>query len=87
MYNTTQPPYDLMATGGNFMSDGMGTAFHQIDRRRKQWRLCMEWAKRKCLLSKSHYFGNRKHHAEFMGIDTTLLWKHSMMVFIISICT
>ena len=27
MYNTTQPPYDLMATGGNFMSDGMGTAF------------------------------------------------------------
>jgi len=27
MYNTTQAPYDLMATGGNFMSDGMGTAF------------------------------------------------------------
>lgn len=27
MYNTTEPPYDLMATGGNFMSDGMGTAF------------------------------------------------------------
>ena len=27
MYNTTQTPYDLMATGGNFMSDGMGTAF------------------------------------------------------------
>ena len=27
MYNTTESPYDLMATGGNFMSDGMGTAF------------------------------------------------------------
>ena len=27
MYNTTEPPYDLMATGGNFMSDGMGTTF------------------------------------------------------------
>tara|TARA_B100000886_G_scaffold339770_1_gene306262 strand:+ start:10365 stop:12179 length:1815 start_codon:yes stop_codon:yes gene_type:complete len=27
MHNTTQPPWDLMATGGNFMSDGMGTAF------------------------------------------------------------
>lgn len=27
MYNTTEAPYDLMATGGNFMSDGMGTAF------------------------------------------------------------
>ena len=27
MHNTTQSPWDLMATGGNFMSDGMGTAF------------------------------------------------------------
>jgi len=27
LYSTTEPPYDLMATGGNFMSDGMGTAF------------------------------------------------------------
>jgi len=27
MHNTTQAPWDLMATGGNFMSDGMGTAF------------------------------------------------------------
>jgi agmatine/peptidylarginine deiminase len=27
MHNTTQDPWDLMATGGNFMSDGMGTAF------------------------------------------------------------
>ena len=26
MHNTTCP-WDLMATGGNFMSDGMGTAF------------------------------------------------------------
>ena len=27
MHNTTQAPWDLMATGGNFMTDGMGTAF------------------------------------------------------------
>lgn len=27
LYETTQSPYDLMATGGNFMNDGMGTAF------------------------------------------------------------
>ena len=27
MHNTTQAPWDLMATGGNFMSDGTGTAF------------------------------------------------------------
>jgi len=27
MHNTTQAPWDLMATGGNFMSDGLGTAF------------------------------------------------------------
>ena len=27
MHNTTQAPWDLMATGGNFMCDGMGTAF------------------------------------------------------------
>lgn len=27
MHNTTQAPWDLMATGGNFMSDGIGTAF------------------------------------------------------------
>ena len=27
MHNTTKAPWDLMATGGNFMSDGMGTAF------------------------------------------------------------
>ncbi|NNK79968.1 MAG: T9SS type A sorting domain-containing protein, partial [Flavobacteriales bacterium] len=27
LYSTTEEPYDLMATGGNFMSDGMGTGF------------------------------------------------------------
>ena len=27
MYITTQSPYNLMGTGGNFMSDGMGTGF------------------------------------------------------------
>lgn len=27
LYSTTVEPYNLMATGGNFMSDGMGTAF------------------------------------------------------------
>lgn len=27
VYHTTQPPYDLVNTGGNYMSDGMGTAF------------------------------------------------------------
>jgi agmatine deiminase len=27
LYATTEPPYDLMATGGNWMSDGLGTAF------------------------------------------------------------
>jgi len=27
VYNTTQAPYDLVHTGGNFMSDGAGTAF------------------------------------------------------------
>ncbi len=27
VYHTTQPPYDLVNTGGNWMSDGMGTAF------------------------------------------------------------
>ena len=27
LYATTDAPYDLMATGGNWMSDGMGTAF------------------------------------------------------------
>jgi len=27
VYATTQAPYDLVNTGGNFMSDGMGTAF------------------------------------------------------------
>lgn len=26
-YATTQPPYDLVHTGGNFMADGLGTAF------------------------------------------------------------
>ena len=27
IYATSESPWDLMATGGNFMSDGMGTAF------------------------------------------------------------
>lgn len=27
LYATTAPPYDLMGTGGNFMSDGFGTGF------------------------------------------------------------
>ena len=27
LYETTLAPYDLISTGGNFMSDGMGTAF------------------------------------------------------------
>ncbi len=27
LYSTTEEPYDLMATGGNWMSDGLGTAF------------------------------------------------------------
>ncbi len=27
LYETTEPPYDMMATGGNFMSDGVHTAF------------------------------------------------------------
>ncbi len=27
VYRTDQPPYDLVHTGGNFMSDGFGTAF------------------------------------------------------------
>lgn len=27
LYETTTSPYDLVATGGNFMSDGLGTAF------------------------------------------------------------
>ena len=27
LYSTTSSPYDLVNTGGNFMSDGMGTAF------------------------------------------------------------
>lgn len=27
LYATTTPPYDLMGTGGNFMSDGFGTGF------------------------------------------------------------
>ena len=27
LYETTTPPYDLVATGGNFMADGMGTGF------------------------------------------------------------
>ncbi len=27
MYETSQAPYDLIHTGGNFMSDGLGTAF------------------------------------------------------------
>ena len=27
VYHTTQAPYDLVNTGGNYMSDGMGTAF------------------------------------------------------------
>lgn len=27
LYSTTEEPYDLMATGGNFMSDGLGTGF------------------------------------------------------------
>ena len=27
VYSTTEAPYDLVNTGGNFMSDGMGTAF------------------------------------------------------------
>lgn len=27
LYETSEPPYDLMNTGGNFMSDGFGTAF------------------------------------------------------------
>ena len=27
LYETTQSPYNLMATGGNFMNDGMGTGF------------------------------------------------------------
>jgi agmatine/peptidylarginine deiminase len=27
LYTTTQAPYDLIHTGGNFMSDGLGTAF------------------------------------------------------------
>jgi agmatine/peptidylarginine deiminase len=27
LYSTTEEPWDLMATGGNFMSDGLGTAF------------------------------------------------------------
>lgn len=27
VFNTTQAPYDLVHTGGNFMSDGFGTAF------------------------------------------------------------
>lgn len=27
MFGTTSPPYNLMNTGGNFMSDGFGTAF------------------------------------------------------------
>ncbi|MDA0973856.1 MAG: agmatine deiminase family protein [Bacteroidetes bacterium] len=27
LYSTTEAPWDLMATGGNFMSDGLGTAF------------------------------------------------------------
>ena len=27
IYTTTQSPWDMMATGGNFMSDGMGTGF------------------------------------------------------------
>lgn len=27
LYETSEPPYDLVNTGGNFMSDGFGTAF------------------------------------------------------------
>lgn len=27
VYNTTEPPYDMVNTGGNFMSDGQGNAF------------------------------------------------------------
>lgn len=27
MYEMTQPPYDIVHTGGNFMSDGLGTGF------------------------------------------------------------
>ena len=27
LYQTTQPPYELINTGGNFMTDGFGTAF------------------------------------------------------------
>jgi agmatine/peptidylarginine deiminase len=27
LYQTSEPPYELVATGGNFMSDGFGTAF------------------------------------------------------------
>jgi agmatine/peptidylarginine deiminase len=27
LYSTTAPPYELMGTGGNFMSDGFGTGF------------------------------------------------------------
>ena len=27
VYSTTQAPFDLVNTGGNFMSDGMGSAF------------------------------------------------------------
>ena len=27
LYSTTQAPYDLVHTGGNFMCDGAGTAF------------------------------------------------------------
>lgn len=27
LYETSEPPYDLMNTGGNYMSDGFGTAF------------------------------------------------------------
>ena len=27
LYQMTEPPYDLVATGGNYMTDGLGTAF------------------------------------------------------------
>ena len=27
LFQTSEPPYELVATGGNFMSDGFGTAF------------------------------------------------------------
>ena len=36
----------------------------------------MERTKRKCLLSKSHYFGNRKHHAGVQGYRHIIM-KHS----------